>query len=136
MQILSKENQCFEQELHVEITEKIETSLYVQAQEKCTQAYDEQQGLTADFCQKIGHRMMLVEQKSEVKQLKLCQSHLRVKTWVTHVTPMFVFRMTVIFYPDTQQPVWLSQTKWACVEVQTGYPKRLSPTFLNAFSQS
>ena len=46
---------------------------------------------------------------------------------------MYLFRQYAFYRPADQAVLFMGQTKWACVEIATGRPKRISPTFSQAY---
>ena len=46
----------------------------------------------------------------------------------------FIRSASMCFRPSDQAVLFVGNTKWACIEIASGRPKRMSPTFTHAYT--
>ena len=46
---------------------------------------------------------------------------------------LYIHFVSMLFFRSDQAILFVGNTKWACIEIASGRPKRMSPTFTQAY---
>ena len=53
--------------------------------------------------------------------------------WLDDINALYSSRQYAFYRPKDQSILFVGNTKWACIEIATGRPKRMSPSFTHAY---
>jgi acyl-CoA thioester hydrolase len=81
----------------------------------------------------LKHAMVAVEHHVQYRKAAFEGEKIVLRTWLDDVNALYSFRQYVFYRPQDQSVLFMGNTKWACVEIATGRPKRMSPTFIQAY---
>ncbi|MGE8558921.1 MULTISPECIES: acyl-CoA thioesterase [unclassified Acinetobacter] len=81
----------------------------------------------------LKHAMVAVEHHVQYRKAAFEGEKIVLRTWLDDVNALYSFRQYVFYRPHDQSVLFMGNTKWACVEIATGRPKRMSPTFIQAY---
>ncbi len=81
----------------------------------------------------LKHAMVAVEHHVQYRKAAFEGEKIVLRTWLDEVNALYSFRQYVFYRPQDQSVLFMGNTKWACVEIATGRPKRMSPTFIQAY---
>lgn len=81
----------------------------------------------------LKHAMVAVEHHVQYRKAAFEGEKIVLRTWLDDVNALYSFRQYVFYRPYDQSVLFMGNTKWACVEIATGRPKRMSPTFIQAY---
>lgn len=107
--------------------------VYVQWMQQIALAHCEALGLGLQQYLELKHAMVAVEHHVQYRKAALADDVLVFRTWIDDINALYVSRQYAFYRPLDQQVIFTAQTKWACVEIATGRPKRLSPSFTQAY---
>ncbi len=81
----------------------------------------------------LKHAMVAVEHHVQYRKAAFEGEKIILRTWLDDINALYSFRQYVFYRPQDQSILFMGNTKWACVEIATGRPKRMSPTFIQAY---
>ncbi len=81
----------------------------------------------------LKHAMVAVEHHVQYRKAAFEGEKIILRTWLDDINALYSFRQYVFYRPQDQSVLFMGNTKWACVEIATGRPKRMSPTFSQAY---
>ena len=90
-------------------------------------------GLGLEKYLELKHAMVAVEHHMQYKKASVLGDDVVLRTWFSDINAMYSYRQYVFYRPADRAVLFVASTKWACVEIATGKPKRLSPTFTHAY---
>lgn len=118
---------------HIDALGHVNNVVYVQWMQDVATAHVNQIGLGLEEYLKLKHAMVAVEHQVQYRKAAFEGDRLILRTWLSDLNALYSFRQYAFYRPKDQSLVFSGQTKWACVEIATGRPKRMSPTFLSAY---
>ncbi|MBU3848117.1 MAG: acyl-CoA thioesterase [Candidatus Acinetobacter avistercoris] len=118
---------------HIDILGHVNNVVYVQWMQDVATAHIDHIGLGIKEYLALKHAMVAVEHHVQYKKASVLGDEVILRTWLSDINAMYSFRQYVFFRPSDRAVLFYASTKWACVEIATGKPKRLSPTFINAY---
>ncbi len=77
--------------------------------------------------------MVAVEHHVQYRKAALEGEELILRTWLSDLNALYSFRQYAFYRPQDKSLLFMGSTQWACVEIATGRPKRMSPTFTQAY---
>ena len=77
--------------------------------------------------------MVAVEHHVQYRKAALEGEELILRTWLSDLNALYSFRQYAFYRPQDKSLLFMGNTQWACVEIATGRPKRMSPTFTQAY---
>lgn len=107
--------------------------VYVQWMQDVATAHVDALGLGLKQYLELKHAMVAVEHQGQYRKAALLGEQLVLRTWLSDLNGLYSTRQYVFYRPSDQSIIFTGQTKWACVEIATGRPKRLSPSFTQAY---
>lgn len=107
--------------------------VYVQWMQDVAAAHVEALGLGIAQYLELKHAMVAVEHTVQYRKAALLGDSLILRTWLYDINALYSFRQYAFYRPSDQSILFTGQTKWACIEIATGRPKRMSPTFSQAY---
>lgn len=90
-------------------------------------------GLGVSEYMELKHAMVAVEHHVQYRKAAFEGEKIILRTWLDDINALYSFRQYVFYRPQDQSVLFMGNTKWACVEIATGRPKRMSPTFSQAY---
>ena len=114
---------------HIDVLGHVNNVVYVQWMQDVATAHVDAIGLGLKQYLELKHAMVAVEHQVQYRKAALEGDQLILRTWLSDLNALYSTRQYVFYRPADQSIVFTAQTKWACVEIATGRPKRLSPSF-------
>ena len=118
---------------HIDLLGHVNNVLYVQWMQDVATAHIEQLGLGLAQYLQLKHAMVAVEHHVQYRKAAFEGEDLILRTWLDDLNTLYSFRQYVFYRPKDQSILFVGQTKWACIEIATGRPKRMSPSFTHAY---
>jgi len=107
--------------------------VYVAWMQQVAEAHIEALGLGLKQYQELKHAMVAVEHQVQYRKAAFEGEELILRTWLYDINALYSYRQYAFYRPQDQTLLFTGQTKWACIEIATGRPKRMSPTFTQAY---
>ena len=117
----------------IDILGHVNNVVYVKWMQDVATAHIEALGLGVTRFLELKHAMVAVEHQMQYRKASFAGDELILRTWLSDLNAMYSFRQYAFYRPADQQLIFLGHTKWACVEIASGRPKRMSPTFTQAY---
>ena len=106
---------------------------YVQWMQDVASAHVAALGLGIEQYLALKHAMVAVEHTVQYRKAAMLDDALILRTWLYDINALYSFRQYAFYRPSDQSVLFTGQTKLACIEIDTGRPKRMSPTFSQAY---
>ncbi|CAB1211030.1 acyl-CoA thioesterase [Acinetobacter bouvetii] len=107
--------------------------VYMHWMQDVATAHIEALGLGLEQYLELKHAMVAVEHHVQYRKAAFEGEKIILRTWLDDINALYSFRQYVFYRPQDQSVLFMGNTKWACVEIATGRPKRMSPTFSQAY---
>lgn len=124
---------CSVQKQHIDVLGHVNNVVYVQWMQDVAAAHVEALGLGLQQYLQLQHAMVAVEHQVQYRKAALEGDELILRTWLNDLNALYSIRQYAFYRPADQSILFTGQTKWACVEINTGRPKRLSASFTQAY---
>lgn len=121
------------QSADLDVLGHVNNVVYVEWMQQIALAHCEHLGLGLQQYLELKHAMVAVEHHVQYRKAALEHDVLVLRTWIDDLNALYVSRRYAFYRPRDQQVVFVAHTQWACVEIATGRPKRLSPSFSQAY---
>lgn len=118
---------------HLDVLGHVNNVVYMQWMQDVAIAHADSLGLGLKEYIELKHAMVAVEHHVQYRKAAFLNDEIVLRTWLDDINALYLSRQYVFYRPKDQSIVFVGQTKWACVEIATGKPKRLSPTFTYAY---
>lgn len=118
---------------HIDALGHVNNVVYVQWMQDVATAHIEQLGLGLSEYLALKHAMVAVEHQMQYRKAAFEGDQLILRTWLSDLNALYSFREYAFYRPADESLLFTAKTKWACVEIATGRPKRMSPTFTQAY---
>ena len=118
---------------HIDILGHVNNVVYVQWMQDVASAHIETLGLGVEVYLKLKHAMVAVEHHVQYRKAALEGEELILRTWLCDLNALYSLRLYAFYRPQDKSLLFMGNTQWACVEIKTGRPKRMSPTFTQAY---
>ncbi|TXJ01201.1 MAG: acyl-CoA thioesterase [Acinetobacter sp.] len=118
---------------HIDLLGHVNNVLYVQWMQDVATAHIEQLGLGLARYLQLKHAMVAVEHHVQYRKAAFEGEDIILRTWLDDLNTLYSFRQYVFYRPKDQSILFVGQTKWACIEIESGRPKRMSPSFTQAY---
>ena len=118
---------------HIDILGHVNNVVYVQWMQDVASAHIETLGLGVQEYLKLKHAMVAVEHHVQYRKAAFEGEEVILRTWLNDINALYSFRQYAFYCPKDQSILFVGNTKWACIEIATGRPKRLSPSFTHAY---
>lgn len=118
---------------HIDVLGHVNNVIYIAWMQDVATAHIEALGLGVKEYLALKHAMVAVEHHVQYRKAALEGEDIILRTWLSDINALYSHRQYVFFRPSDQSVLFVANTKWACVEIATGRPKRMSPTFINAY---
>lgn len=118
---------------HIDALGHVNNVVYVSWMQDVAMAHIDALGLGVKQYLELKHAMVAVEHHVQYRKAALEGQEIILRTWLDHIDALYLSRQYVFYRPADQTILFVAKTKWACVEIATGRPKRMSPTFSQAY---
>ena len=118
---------------HIDRLGHVNNVIYVQWMQDVASAHIKTLGLGVQEYLKLKHAMVAVEHHVQYRKAALEGEELILRTWLSDLNALYSFRQYAFYRPQDKSLLFMGNTQWACVEIATGRPKRMSPTFTQAY---
>ncbi|OTG94493.1 thioesterase [Acinetobacter sp. ANC 4654] len=118
---------------HIDRLGHVNNVVYMQWMQEVATAHIDSLGLGLKEYLELKHAMVAVEHHVQYRKAAFQGETIILRTWLNEINALYSFRQYVFYRPQDQAVLFSGHTKWACVEIATGRPKRMSPTFTQAY---
>ncbi|KXZ63637.1 acyl-CoA thioesterase [Acinetobacter venetianus] len=118
---------------HIDILGHVNNVMYIQWMQDVAAAHIEMLGLGLTQYLELKHAMVAVEHHVKYRKAALEGDEIILRTWLDDINALYSFRQYAFYRPKDQSVLFVGNTKWACIEIATGRPKRMSPSFTQAY---
>ena len=118
---------------HIDILGHVNNVVYVQWMQDVAAAHIENLGVGLAQYLEMNHAMVAVEHQVQYRKAALLGDDIILRTWLYDINALYSFRRYAFFNAKDHSLLFTGETKWACIEIATGRPKRMSPTFIQAY---
>ena len=118
---------------HIDVLGHVNNVMYIQWMQDVASAHIETLGLGLAQYLELKHAMVAVEHHVQYRKAALEGDEVILRTWLDDINALYSFRQYVFYRPKDQSILFVGNTKWACIEIETGRPKRMSPSFTQAY---
>ncbi|MEB3766601.1 acyl-CoA thioesterase [Acinetobacter sp. MD2] len=119
---------------HLDELGQVQQMAYLAWMQQIAQAHSTDLGLSLEIFQQLKHAMVVVEQHVQYRKAAFLADQLILRTWVSKTDSMHSYRDYALYRARDAAIILVGTTKWACVELSTARPKRMSPTFIQAYA--
>lgn len=118
---------------HIDVLGHVNNVVYVSWMQDVATAHIEALGLGIKEYLELKHAMVAVEHHMQYRKAALEGEEIILRTWLDDINALYLSRQYAFYRPKDRTILFTAMTKWACVEIATGRPKRMSPTFTQAY---
>ncbi|WP_180083956.1 thioesterase family protein [Acinetobacter sp. YH12145] len=118
---------------HIDTLNHVNNVVYVSWMQDVATAHIEALGLGLKEYIELKHAMVAVEHHVQYRKAALEGEEIILRTWLNDINGLYSFRQYVFYRPKDKAILFTGNTQWACIEIATGRPKRMSPTFTQAY---
>jgi len=118
---------------HIDILGHVNNVVYVQWMQDVASAHIETLGVGLDQYLEMKHAMVAVEHHVQYRKAAMLDDDVILRTWLYEINALYSFRQYAFFNAKDNSLLFTGNTKWACIEIASGCPKRMSPTFIQAY---
>ncbi|WP_445115469.1 acyl-CoA thioesterase [Acinetobacter sp. WZC-1] len=118
---------------HIDVLGHVNNVVYVQWMQDVASAHIEQLGVGLPQYLALKHAMVAVEHQVQYRKAALADEEVILRTWLNDLSSLYSFRQYAFYRPADKSLLFTGSTKWACIEIATGRPKRMSPAFTQAY---
>lgn len=118
---------------HIDVLGHVNNVVYVQWMQDVASAHIEALGVGLEQYLEMKHAMVAVEHHVQYRKAAMLDDDVILRTWLYDINALYSFRQYAFFKASDNSLLFTGNTKWACIEIATGRPKRMSPTFIQAY---
>lgn len=118
---------------HIDVLGHVNNVVYVQWMQDVASAHIEQLGLGLKQYVELKHAMVAVEHHVQYRKAAFEGDELILRTWLNDINALYSYRQYAFYRAKDQTLLFTGSTQWACVEIDSGRPKRMSPSFTHAY---
>lgn len=118
---------------HIDILGHVNNVVYVQWMQDVVTAHIETLGVGLKEYLEMKHAMVAVEHHVQYRKAAMLDDEIILRTWFNDINALYSFRQYAFFRASDKSLLFTGSTKWACIEIASGRPKRMSPTFIQAY---
>ena len=118
---------------HIDVLGHVNNVVYVQWMQDVASAHIETLGVGLDQYLEMKHAMVAVEHHVQYRKAAMLDDDIILRTWLYEINALYSFRQYAFFNAKDHSLLFTGNTKWACIEIASGRPKRMSPTFIQAY---
>lgn len=119
---------------HIDRLGHVNNVTYMHWMQDVSMQHVEKLGLGIEQYIALNHAMVAVEHHVQYRKAAFEGDHIILRTWLDALDSLYLSRQYVFYRPADHAILFVGKTKWACVEITTGRPKRMSPTFMHAYA--
>ena len=118
---------------HIDVLGHVNNVVYLNWMQDAATAHIEALGLGLKEYLELKHAMVAVEHHVQYRKAALQGEEIILRTWLNDINALYSFRQYAFYRPSDKAVLFMGNTQWACIEIATGRPKRMSPTFMQAY---
>ncbi len=118
---------------HIDILGHVNNVVYVAWMQDVATAHIEALGLGLKEYIELKHAMVAVEHQVQYRKAAMLDDEVILRTWFYDINALYSFRQYAFYRAKDNTLLFTGSTKWACIEIATGRPKRMSPTFIQVY---
>ena len=118
---------------HIDVLGHVNNVVYVAWMQDVATAHIEALGVGLEQYLELKHAMVAVEHHVQYRKAAMLSDDVILRTWFYDINALYSFRQYAFFRASDKSVLFTGNTKWACIEIATGRPKRMSPTFIQAY---
>ncbi|WP_171407534.1 acyl-CoA thioesterase [Acinetobacter tianfuensis] len=118
---------------HIDVLGHVNNVVYVSWMQDVATAHIEHLGLGLAQYIELKHAMVAVEHHVQYRKAAFEGEEIILRTWLSDINALYSYRQYVFYRLKDQTVLFMGNTQWACVEIATGRPKRMSPSFTQAY---
>ena len=118
---------------HIDVLGHVNNVVYLSWMQDAATAHIEALGLGLKEYLELKHAMVAVEHHVQYRKAALQGEEIILRTWLNDINALYSFRQYAFYRPSDKAVLFMGNTQWACIEIATGRPKRISPTFMQAY---
>ena len=118
---------------HIDVLGHVNNVVYVQWMQDVATAHIETLGVGLEKYLEMKHAMVAVEHHVQYRKAAMLNDDIILRTWLYDINALYSFRQYAFFNAKDNSLLFTGNTKWACIEISSGRPKRMSPTFIQAY---
>mgnify|MGYP003601231033 FL=1 len=118
---------------HIDVLGHVNNVVYVQWMQDVATAHIETLGVGLEQYLEMKHAMVAVEHHVQYRKAAMLNDDIILRTWLYDINALYSFRQYAFFNGKDNSLLFTGNTKWACIEISSGRPKRMSPTFIQAY---
>ncbi|AYA04388.1 acyl-CoA thioesterase [Acinetobacter sp. WCHAc010034] len=118
---------------HIDVLGHVNNVVYLSWMQDAATAHIEALGLGLKEYLELKHAMVAVEHHVQYRKAALQGEEIILRTWLNDINALYSFRQYAFYRPSDRAVLFMGNTQWACIEIATGRPKRMSPTFMQAY---
>ncbi len=118
---------------HIDVLGHVNNVVYLSWMQDAATAHIEALGLGLKEYLELKHAMVAVEHHVQYRKAALQGEEIILRTWLNDINALYSFRQYAFYRPSDKAVLFMGNTQWACIEIATGRPKRMSPTFMQAY---
>ncbi|MDM1780638.1 thioesterase family protein [Acinetobacter sp. 10FS3-1] len=118
---------------HIDALGHVNNVVYVQWMQDVASAHIEHLGLGLKEYLQLKHAMVAVQHQVQYRKAAFEGDKIMLRTWLNDLNALYLFRQYAFYRPQDQTLLFTGSTQWACIEIETGRPKRMSPSFTQAY---
>ena len=120
------------QPAHIDVLGHVNNVMYIQWMQDVAEAHIEALGLGLAQYLELKHAMVAVEHHVQYRKAAHEGEEVILRTWLNDINALYSFRQYAFYRPNDQSILYVGNTKWACIEIATGRPIRMSPSSTHA----
>lgn len=118
---------------HIDTLGHVNNVVYMHWMQDVASAHIEHLGLGLKEYAILKHAMVAVEHHVQYRKAAFDGETIILRTWLNDINALYSFRQYAFYRPQDKSILFMGNTKWACVEIESGRPKRMSPSFIQAY---
>ena len=118
---------------HIDVLGHVNNVVYVAWMQDVATAHIEALGVGIEQYLELKHAMVAIEHQMQYRKAAMLDDEIVLRTWFYDINALYSFRQYAFFRASDKSVLFTGNTKWACIEIATGRPKRMSPTFIQAY---
>ena len=118
---------------HIDVLGHVNNVVYVAWMQDVATAHIEELGVGLEQYLELKHAMVAIEHQVQYRKAAMLGDDIILRTWFYDINALYSFRQYAFFRASDKSVLFTGNTKWACIEIATGRPKRMSPTFIQAY---
>ena len=118
---------------HIDVLGHVNNVVYVTWMQDVATAHIEALGVGIEQYLELKHAMVAIEHQMQYRKAAMLDDDVILRTWFYDINALYSFRQYAFFRASDKSVLFTGNTKLACIEIETGKPKRMSPTFIQAY---